>query len=321
MNYTASLVASEAAARRLADLIADEAGLTVDLRALASGDWEVVAYLEASPVKELSEFLTRSARDVLAHGDAGFIVAGLPETDWVAKSLRDLKPVRAGRFLVHGGHDRDKRRPNDIAIEIEAAEAFGTGHHGTTAGCLLAIDALAKSRRIRNALDLGTGTGVLAIAIAKRFKAPVLASDVDPIAVAIAAGNTRANGVAGLVRTVTGAGLGRRVFRDRRTFDLVVANILAGPLVALAPALRRHLASGGTLILSGLLPGQRARIVAAFRGQGLRLVRDFRLDDWLTVVLVRPPRTDRMRRPRAPVRHGRARRLRASHRHALGGSR
>ncbi|MBZ0228103.1 MAG: 50S ribosomal protein L11 methyltransferase, partial [Bauldia sp.] len=177
---------------------------------------------------------------------------------------------------------------NDLAIEIEAGQAFGTGHHGTTAGCLVAIDRLAKSRRIANALDIGTGSGVLAIAIARRAKAPVLASDIDPVAVAVARENVAKNGAAGFVETFTAAGLGDRRFAARAPFDLIVANILAGPLAALAPAIRRKLANGGTVILSGLLPDQKARIVSAYRRQGLRLVGALVLDGWLTLTFVRP---------------------------------
>ena len=162
---------------------------------------------------------------------------------------------------------------NETGIEIEAGQAFGTGHHGTTAACLVEIDRVARQRPIRNALDLGTGSGVLAIAIAKAAKARVVASDIDPLAAKIANENARLNGVGRLVTTIAAAGLGRNAIRARGPFDLIVANILAGPLVALAPSIRRSLAPGGTLILSGLLPEQRRRIVAAYRGQGLRLKR------------------------------------------------
>ncbi len=211
----------------------------------------------------------------------------LPDTDWVAKSLEGLPPVRAARFIVLGSHDRARRLPNEIAIEIEAGEAFGTGHHGTTAGCLIAIDRLARTRPIRSALDVGTGSGVLAIAIAKAAKARVLASDIDPVATRVAKENVALNGVAANVTVVTAGDLKGGVFSGAGPFDLVVANILAGPLIGLAPSIRRHLAPGGTVILSGLIPDQRARIVAAYRGQGLRLVRSMILNDWLTITFER----------------------------------
>ena len=186
----------------------------------------------------------------------------------MAKSLEGLKPVRAGRFLVFGRHDRDRLKPNDLGIEIEAGQAFGTGHHGTTAGCLIAIAQEAKTRPIRNALDVGSGSGVLAIALAKLAKARVLASDIDPVATRVAEENVRLNGVAAHVRCITAAGLNGRAFAERTPADLIVANILAGPLAALAPAIRRAVAPGGTVILSGLLPEQRARIVATYRAAG-----------------------------------------------------
>jgi ribosomal protein L11 methyltransferase len=218
-----------------------------------------------------------------------FEIAPLPEADWVAKSLEGLRPVRAGRFLVHGAHDRDKRRPNDIGIEIEAGEAFGTGHHGTTAGCLIAIERTIRNRPIRNALDVGTGSGVLAIAIARLAHVPVLASDIDPVATRVAKANVRLNGVQPEVRVVTAAGLGTRVFRANAPFDLIVANILAGPLVGLAPSIRRVLAPGGTVILSGLLPPQTNRVAAAYRAAGLRFARAEQREEWMTLTFTLPP--------------------------------
>ncbi len=257
---------------------------TVDASEIAPGRWEVIVYFEAAPdAAERAALLRLGA----------FAIADLPDADWVARSLKGLKPVRAGRFLVHGRHDRDKLRPNDLGLEIEAGQAFGTGHHGTTAGCLIAIEELAKERPIRNALDVGTGSGVLAIALAKRAKARVLASDIDPVATRVAEENVRLNGVAAYVRTLTAVGLNGRAFAARAPYDLVVANILAGPLAALAPAIRRAVAPGGTVILSGLLPGQRTRIVATYRITGLVLVRAMIVDGWLTLVLRRPAKGGR----------------------------
>jgi ribosomal protein L11 methyltransferase len=290
MTFTAALTLDEARARALADAIAADPRLgdqTVDVHETAPGRWQVVVYFAERPDKAARDGLARAARQVPGSRVPAFSIEALPETDWVAKSLEGLAPVRVGRFLVHGGHDRDKVRPNDLAIEIEAGQAFGTGHHGTTAGCLATIDRIAKCRRPRRALDIGTGSGVLAIAIAKRCRIPVLASDNDPVATAVAGANARANGVGGLVRTATAEGIDRRIFGASGPYDLIVANILAGPLVALAPAIRRHVAPGGDVILSGLLPEQRARIVAACGGQGLRLARSDQRDGWLTVMFHR----------------------------------
>jgi ribosomal protein L11 methyltransferase len=290
LTHTAALVASEARARALADAIGEDAILyerPVDLSEIDPEHWQVLVYFEHEPDDAERKALAAVAVSIVGPRVPAFAIAGLPEQNWVARSLEGLKPVRAGRFLVHGSHDRARVRENDIAIEVEAGEAFGTGHHGTTAACLLAIDHVLRSRPVRNALDLGTGTGVLAIAIAKAGKAPVLASDIDPVATRIAEENARLNGVAGLVHAVTAPGLTKVIFAEAGPFDLIVANILAGPLVTLAPAIRRHLAPGGTVILSGLLETQRARIVAAYRAQSLRLARGYPREGWLTLAFER----------------------------------
>jgi ribosomal protein L11 methyltransferase len=285
MTVSAATHLGEEQGRRLAEALSDDdrfGTVPLDLNEIAPRVWQLVLYFEhlSEPTKDA---LADIASAVVGKR-AEFVYEKLPDTDWVAKSLEGLKPVRAGRFLVHGRHDRDRLRPNDIGIEIEAGQAFGTGHHGTTAACLAEIDRIVRARPIRNALDIGTGSGVLAVAIAKAAKARVLASDIDPLAARIAEENARLNGVAGLVRIVPADGLAKRVFRERASYDLIVANILAGPLVALAPAIRRLTARGGAVILSGLLPHQRTRIAAVYRDQGLRLVRARTLNGWLTLV-------------------------------------
>jgi len=303
MIHTARLVAPEAIVDRIVaamtedDVLGDRA---VDVREIAPGRWELTVYFSSKPDRQEQAALTGLALTIGGSAVGPVAVARLPDTDWVAKSLEGLTPVRVGRFLVHGSHDRAKRRPNDLAIEIEAGQAFGTGHHGTTAGCLAAIDQLAKTHAIRNALDVGTGSGVLAIAIAKRCKVPVLASDIDPVAVGVAAENVRQNGVRPLVRTFCAAGIAGSAFARPSGFDLIVANILAGPLVALAPSIRRRLAPGGTVILSGLLASQRNRVAAAYHAQRLRLMRADIRDGWVTLTFDRPSKRKgrhAMRRP------------------------
>jgi ribosomal protein L11 methyltransferase len=211
----------------------------------------------------------------------------LPNVDWVAKSLEGLAPVRAGRFLVYGSHARAERDGGVIGIEIEAGMAFGTGHHATTCGCLEMIDAIAIRERPRNALDIGTGSAVLAIAIAKLLRIPVLATDVDPTASSVAAANIRKNGVSSLVRTRTASGLRDKVLSASAPFDLIVANILARPLMTMAPDMSRSLTPGGSVILSGILERQRNAVLAAYGTQRFRHVRTLRRQGWVTLHLKR----------------------------------
>ena len=211
----------------------------------------------------------------------------LPDIDWVTRSLEGLKPVRAGRFFVHGAHDRDQRRQDDIAIEIEAGLAFGTGHHGTTAGCLEMLERVVGQEHPQNALDLGTGSAVLAIALAKLAHIPVLATDIDPVAVEVAAANANLNDTSGFVETVTASGFDHPVFAKRGPFDLIVANILAGPLIELAPEMIRQMNPGGSLILSGILDRQEEAVVTAYVAAGFRHIRTTHLEGWVTIHLKR----------------------------------
>ena len=282
----ARIVAEEAEAERIARLVeraVEDEGLPVTRHeTYDGGPWAVeVLFFDADEAAVAARL-----QDVLgADGFAAPIeVAALEERDWVAASLEGLAPVRVGRFVVHGRHDRGV--PAQVAIEIDAGLAFGTGHHQTTVGCLRAIEAALKRRRPRRPLDLGTGTGVLAIAVARVAHVPVLATDVDPVAVAVARANARDNGVGPLVTAVVADGMAHPRLRGGR-FDLVVANILARPLVRLAPALSRAVAPGGTLVLSGLRREDAARIVSAYRAQGLRLVRRDPDGHWLTLTFAR----------------------------------
>ncbi|WP_349958724.1 50S ribosomal protein L11 methyltransferase [Rhizobium sp. ZPR3] len=248
--------------------------------------WEASIYLYTADEDEV-----RSRFEALlkpAFADLAIQKEVLPDIDWIAKSLEGLKPVRAGRFLVHGSHDRDKVGPSDIAIEIEAGQAFGTGHHGTTAGCLETIEKVFASRRVRNALDLGTGSGVLAIAVRKLRNIPVLATDIDPIAVRVARENVRSNGIASGIALETAPGFHSTAFSRHGPFDLIIANILARPLIKMAPQLVAHLAPGGSVILSGILAAQRWKVLAAYNGANLRHVRTIWRNGWVTIHLDRP---------------------------------
>ena len=280
-----SLTAPRGLARRVYALL--EAAFEEDGFPVALTDIDEDAGIETVDLYVDGDGSAEAARlaDLLsAEGiDAAFSREALPDIDWVTKSLEGLKPVRAGRFLVHGGHDRDKVHANDLAIEIEAGLAFGTGHHGTTAGCLETIEKLVRNRRPRRVLDLGTGSAVLAIAVAKLARATVLATDIDPIAVEVARENARLNGVGAFVRCVTATGFGHAEIAKRAPYDLIVANILARPLMKLAPQMAAHLAPGGSLILSGILARQRNAVVATYAGQRFRHVSTLTRGDWVTI--------------------------------------
>ncbi len=205
--------------------------------------------------------------------------------DWVKASLEDLVPVPAGRFVVHGQHDRARVPPNKLGIEIEAALAFGTGHHGTTRGCLLLLDHVLKAYRPRRVLDLGTGTGVLAIAAARALHERVLASDIDPPSVQVARENARLNVSVNWVQAIRATGFAAPQFVQSRPFDLVLANILANPLRQLATPMARHLAPSALVILSGLLTPQVASVIAAYRARGLVPLRHLRIEGWSSLLL------------------------------------
>jgi ribosomal protein L11 methyltransferase len=243
--------------------------------------WEASVYMMADEEDAVRERIA----DALAEPFPDLSIAReiIPDVDWIAKSLEGLKPVRAGRFIVHGSHDRDKVRENDVAIEIDAGQAFGTGHHGTTAGCLEVIDKVLRARQVRNALDLGTGSGVLAIAVRKVRKIPVLATDIDPVAVRVARENVKRNGIASGIRVETAPGFHSPAFREDGPFDMIIANILARPLMKMAPELGHHLAPGGSVILSGILAAQRWKVIAAYNGAGMRHLSTIWKNGWVTM--------------------------------------
>jgi ribosomal protein L11 methyltransferase len=331
----ARLACDEPTARKLAAYL----GETLDAEDTAcaafegeDGQWQVAIHFRVPPDHAALRALVRvGAGDAAAHA---LEIEQVAAADWVAQSLEGLKPVRAGRFFGPGAHDRARVKPNDIGIEIEAALAFGTGHHGTTRGCLLALDGLAKrwggalipppargrvasaasrvgvnqrtpprSRYARSTLpfqerdkkgwgrdkrilDLGTGSGVLAIAAAKALRTQAVASDIDPLAVTAARGNARLNRAADIA-FVCAAGAKARAITAPAPYDLIFANILLGPLVRLAAPLSRLAAPGARVVLSGLLPAHANAALAAYRAQGLFLERRIPLDGWVTLVLRR----------------------------------
>jgi len=285
----ASLQLDEQPMRRIAAL-ADEgycAGVAVDFNKNSDGSWRVLFHV-GTPRDEKSVLdLVAAAAGSAAAAALGFDT--VEAADWVRNSLAGLAPVSAGRFIVHGSHDRAGIPANRIGIEIEAALAFGTGHHGTTRGCLLALDRLCKTsnrrRHVLRVLDLGTGSGVLAIAAARALHRKVLATDIDVSAVRVARANARLNRVGAAVKVVKADGVATPDLRRQAPFDLVFANILLGPLQRLGTPLRQLTAAGGRIVLSGIVPSQANAVIAAYRPFALE--RRLDLDGWTTLVLVR----------------------------------
>ncbi|MBF9233574.1 50S ribosomal protein L11 methyltransferase [Microvirga alba] len=257
------------------------------------GPWMLEAYFARQPDEAAIRDLLRPI--VGTEADKGVFLP-LEQQDWVKSSLEGLKPVRAGRVLVHGSHDRDQRRPNDIAIEIEAALAFGTGHHGTTKSCLLAFVDELKLRTPRHVLDVGTGTGILAFAAAKILKRTVVAGDIDPVAVRVARENARLNGIGSWMKLYVGPGVRHADANRPGHFDLIFANILAKPLRVLAPSLAHVAANDGTLILSGLLGRDVPGVLSAYDAQGWHLQRRYDLEGWAALVMKRGGAHPRPRR-------------------------
>lgn len=287
-THVMRLVTDERSARAMTDLLGevfDPAETAVAAFETEDGrTWLLEAYFASEPDEAVIRDLVRPfVGDQV--DDATF--EAIAQKDWVAASLEGLKPVRAGRFVVHGAHDRPAVGRHEIGIEIEAALAFGTGHHGTTRGCLLALVDELKRGRPRRVLDVGTGTGILAFAAAKALRLRVVAGDIDPVAVEVARDNARLNGIGPHLALYVGPGV-RHASADRgRRFDVVFANILAKPLRLLAPSLARTVATGGTLVLSGLLARDVPGVLSAYAAQGFRLLRRRDLEGWAALALRR----------------------------------
>ena len=279
-----TLAAAEETANRFEiDFRIEPLAVTINETDEAKNLWETVAYFaDAAEAHDAQQLLQLSSG----------IISALPDTDWVKHSLEGLAPVVAGRFFLHGSHDRERRRHGGVPLEIDAGTAFGTGHHGTTAGCLLALDAILKRRKPRRILDLGCGTGVLAIAVTQATKRKTLATDIDPEAVRVTQMNAALNGVGPLVYGVTAPGLKHSRIACGAPYDLIFANILARPLISLAQGLKSILAPGGNLILSGLTRNQVRWVLAAYRNRGLVCSQTLLLGNWATLTL-----TSKKKRP------------------------
>ena len=285
-SHATFAIGDEQIARRVTDLLTEsledgEAAVAAFER--SDGRWDVTVHFAEPPDQER----IRSLVAVAASNDIAqtIVFDTVAAKDWVKASLEGLVPVAAGRFIVHGQHDRAHVPPNKLGIEIEAALAFGTGHHGTTRGCLLLLDQVLRSKMPRRVLDLGAGTGVLAIAAAKALRRKVLASDIDPRSAIVARENAVLNGVGDLIVSICATGFSAPQFRSHAPFDLVMANILANPLRHLAPPMAAHLAPEAMVILSGLLPHQTRGVIGTYRTQGLVLVRQIRIDGWCSLLM------------------------------------
>jgi ribosomal protein L11 methyltransferase len=287
-TVVARLETDRATAERIADIVAE----TYEADAAAAGiyeqtasRWGVALHFSAPPNKTAVRALVALVAGAATANALRF--ERIAAKDWVRASLAGLRPITAGRFFVHGAHDRVRVPVNQIGIEIEAALAFGTGHHGTTRGCLLALDHLLRAQHPRRVLDLGTGSGVLAIAAARALRSRTLATDIDASAVRVARGNVRLNRVGALIEVVHANGVAAHV-HARAPFDLVFANILLVPLKRLATPLTRLLAPNAHVVLSGLLTAQANAAISAYHE--LVLERRIVIDGWATLILTRRSR-------------------------------
>ena len=283
------LVCDEATARSVADVVVEMFDPAETAAAAFENEktlrWEVEVYFSSEPDEDMVRNLVAAAAGPEAAAAVTF--DAIAEKDWVKASLDGLAPVPAGRFVVHGSHDRGRVPGNAIAIEIEAALAFGTGHHGTTRGCLLFLDDILKRRRPRHVLDVGTGTGVLAIAAARALRRPVASGDIDPVAVEAARSNALHNRAGAYLRPVVAKGVGHPRLQAGAPYDLVFANILARPLMRLAPSIASVATPGADVILSGLQARDVPGVLAAYRAQGLTLAGRRDLEGWASLHLRR----------------------------------
>jgi len=279
--YRLCVTLPEPLARSLADVLEAEETESYTLFESADG-WRVEVPQPRLPGEDEIEALRERVRR-LGIAEASIEVETVADRDWLTENRRQWAPVRIGRFVIHGRMDRQKVGAGALGIELEAGQAFGTGRHASTRLCLSAIETIVKRRRIRRALDLGCGSGVLAIAVARAARARVLATDIDPIAVRVALANVRANGVAARVHVIPSAGC--RAIEGR--FDLILANILARPLEAMAGDLAARLAPGGEIVLAGILDAQARALVARYRAEGLVLRRHFTEGGWAALLFGR----------------------------------
>ena len=244
-----------------------------------SGLWEVGAYFAEKP-DDISLALLAAVFQA-----EEFKISELPQIDWVSKVQRSLKPVVAGRFFVYGSHDSDKVPPDCEPLLIEASMAFGTGHHGTTKGCLLALEQLITDGfKAKNVIDVGCGTAVLAMAAARIFSANVIASDIDAVAHSVAKMNILANGLDRNIQCFEASGFAHEQIKTKNPFDLIFANILLAPLLAIATDISKYSLSGGYVVLSGILSEQAELVVNKYTGVGFSLSNQIEIGEWVTII-------------------------------------
>jgi ribosomal protein L11 methyltransferase len=286
-SHVLRLACDERSARAIADIFVETFDPTETAAAAFEEPdgttWAVEIYFADPPDETNMRELIAAVSDDETARSARF--EQIAKQVWVQNALAGLRPVRAGRLVVHGSHDRGGLRANDVSVEIEAALAFGTGHHGTTLGCLRMLDGVLKRRRPQRIIDVGCGTGVLAIAAARLLRQTVACGDIDPVAVETARANALANAVGAYVRPVVASGLRHPALTGH--YDLIFANILARPLRLLAPSIAKAAADGAELVLSGLLGRDVAGVLSAYRGQGFALAQRIDIDGWATLLLRR----------------------------------
>lgn len=264
----------------LGELFAESVAISA-FRTEDSDHWVVEALIDHKPDLQAVADALRGA------GATDITVEPVPDADWVAESRKSMKPVHQGRFHIYPLHRARERPAGGISILIDPGLAFGTGSHQSTRGCLMALEHLARSRRPRRLLDIGCGSGILSIAMAKLWPAQILACDIDPLACEVTRANADLNGVGGAIRTVLADGPGHRAITAKAPFDLIMANILARPLRKMAPRIARRLAAPGTLVLSGLLASQEAEVRSAYVLQGLKLDRRIVVGEWHSLLMIR----------------------------------
>ncbi|NYZ11387.1 50S ribosomal protein L11 methyltransferase [Azospirillum sp. RWY-5-1] len=287
-----ALTVPEAHAPAFADAIGDHADAVSTFELEEGGAWLVEATVHGEPDRARLAARVAVLAGAVGIGEPLLIVEELPPIDWVSHSYQGFPPIRAGRFFVHGSHHEGQVPGGAVALLVDAATAFGTGEHGSTKGCLLALDRLVRRHRLRRgprggALDMGCGSGILALAVAKAWRVPVSAVDIDPEAVRVTKVNAGLNGVAARIRAQGGDGYRTPLVARHKPYRLITANILARPLARMAPQLRRHLAKGGVAVLAGLLARQERHVLQAHRAQGLRLIARIPVGDWTTLVIGR----------------------------------